>query len=49
MSCLIVSWFCFCSIIEEGDKGFNLKQEDFQLVVANSVQLPPVEVMLPYS
>lgn len=46
MSCLVVFWFCF---IIEGDKGFNLKQEDFQLVVANSVQLPLVEVMLPYS
>lgn len=44
MSCLVV----FITI-EEGDKGFNLKQEDFQLVVANSVQLPLVEVMLPYS
>lgn len=44
MSCLVV----FITI-EGGDKGFNLKQEDFQLVVANSVQLPLVEVMLPYS
>ena len=44
MSCLVV----FITI-EEGDKGFNLKQGDFQLVVANSVQLPLVEVMLPYS
>lgn len=35
--------------IEDGDKGFNPKQEDFQLVVANSAQLPLVEVMLPYS
>lgn len=23
-----------------GDKGLSLKQEDFQLVVANSIQLP---------
>lgn len=44
MSCLVV----FITI-EEGDKDFNLKQGDFQLVVANSVQLPLVEVMLPYS
>ena len=44
MSCLVV----FITI-EEGDKGFNPKQEDFQLVVANSVQLPLVEVMPPCS
>ena len=44
MSCLVV----FITI-EEGDKDYNLKQGDFQLVVANSVQLPLVEVMLPYS
>lgn len=25
---------------ERGDKGLSLKQEDFQLVVANSIQLP---------
>lgn len=35
--------------VEDGDKGFPPKQEDFQLVVANSAQLPLVEVMLPYS
>jgi hypothetical protein len=34
---------------EEGDKGFNLKQEGFQLVVANSIQLPLLEVMLLHS
>lgn len=44
MSCLVV----FITV-EEGDKDFNLKQGDFQLVVANSVQLPLAEVMLPYS
>lgn len=31
-------------ITSEGDKGFNLKQEDFQLVVANSIQWPLVGV-----
>lgn len=27
-------------LMKGGDKGLSLKQEDFQLVVANSIQLP---------
>lgn len=44
-----MSYLVVFTTIEDGDKDFNPKQEDFQLVVANSVQLPLVEVMLPYS
>lgn len=44
-----VSYLGVFITIEKGDRVFNPKQEDFQLVVANSVQLPLVEVMLSYS